>query len=227
MCDCIKMIVETILLILLFITMVKLSSGTNIDIFQQPFASGEKEKFFISPVTNNLVNSSSFNIKCEMYQNAIMKPKVTKLGDVFNLNLQSIHTQIRNLLFTVFFMFIFFFIYSCCLTFSSSAIIYLAIFVLVLIAIFFVSFLYYFYRMIMAFYGSDMNQFTEFLNCQNVNRMGFNKYLILDNILYNFEKIIILCILIVLLNIFFKSKEKNNQENALMNDEINNIVNNL
>ena len=79
----------------------------------------------------------------------------------------------------------------------------------------------------MAFYGSDMNQFTEFLNCQNVNRTGFNKYLILDNILYNFEKIIILCILIVLLNIFFKSKEKNNRENASMNDEINNIVNNL
>ena len=70
-------------------------SDTQIDTFQQPFQPGQKDKLF---TFYSNITSSNIGIKCELYERAIMNPKVKKLGDVFYLNIESIHTKSTQLL---------------------------------------------------------------------------------------------------------------------------------
>ena len=64
---------------------IKVFRDTEIDTFQIQFETGEKEKFFITPLNNNL------NSPCQNYQKLIMEPKITKLGDIFMINNNNIH----------------------------------------------------------------------------------------------------------------------------------------
>ena len=75
----------------------KIRSDTNNNIFQQIIEPSMKEKFFYSINTTPAVNPAEVSIKCELYQNAIMNPKLTKLGDLFDLNIEDIHSK-ANLL---------------------------------------------------------------------------------------------------------------------------------
>ena len=70
-------------------------SDTQIDTFQQPFQPGQKDKLF---TFFSNITSADIGIKCELYEEAILSPKVKKLGDVFYLNIESIHTKSTQLL---------------------------------------------------------------------------------------------------------------------------------
>ena len=107
MCDYIKSIISIGLSILVFISIFQILSDTKHDEFQQPFSIGEKEKMFYGSNTNPLIDSSIVSIKCEMYQNTIMDPKVSKMGEVFNLNMKLIHDKIKSLLIVEIFAFVF------------------------------------------------------------------------------------------------------------------------
>ena len=84
--------------ILSLVYLFKIRSDTNDNIFKQPIVPSIKEKFFYSTNTTPAVNPADISIKCELYQESIMNPKVTMLGDVFNLNIDNIHSKANLLL---------------------------------------------------------------------------------------------------------------------------------
>ena len=75
--------------------LIKIRSDTKVDTFQQPFQPGQKDKLF---TFYSNITSANIGIKCELYERAILNPKVKKLGDVFYLNIESIHTRSTQLL---------------------------------------------------------------------------------------------------------------------------------
>ena len=90
----IGLLISIIAMIYLF----KIRSDTNNNIFQQIIEPSMKEKLFYSINTTPAVNPAEVSIKCELYQNAIMNPKLTKLGDLFDLNIEDIHSKANLLL---------------------------------------------------------------------------------------------------------------------------------
>ena len=80
----------------------KINADTKIDAFQQPFKPGEKDKFFTF-YTN--ITSADIGMNCELYGEAILNSKVNKLGDVFYLNIENIHTKSSQLIFLFFFIY--------------------------------------------------------------------------------------------------------------------------
>ena len=142
-----------------------------------------------------------------------MDEKVTKLGDVFNLNIELIHDKttallilwISCLIFTIFCMICFFanirtqnvtiICLSCCMLIGSF-IFAIANFILL-------------YKLILAFYYSDMNQFVQFLKCRNVVREGFSKYLYIEDLHYH----IALFILCSIVQMGMQLSNNNNDEN--------------
>ena len=89
-------------------------SETSKNYFNEQLTQEEKNKFFYNPGTNPLIQPSEIGIKCQMLQNTIMDEKVTKLGDVFELNIEIIHEKTGALIgiwFTSIISIIFFNIY--------------------------------------------------------------------------------------------------------------------
>ena len=196
MCKRIRSILNFSLLLAVIVLVFLIRSDTSKNYFNEQLTQEEKNIFFYNTETNPLLQPSEIGIKCQMYQNIIMDKRVTTLGDVFNLNIELIHDKttallilwISCLIFTIFCMICFFanirtqnvtiICLSCCMLIGSF-IFAIANFILL-------------YKLILAFYYSDMNQFVQFLKCRNVVREGFSKYLYIEDLHYHIA-LFILC----------------------------------
>ena len=195
MCLHIRSILSFALTIAVIVFIFLIRSDTSKNYFNEQLTQEEKNKLFYNPGNNPLIQPSEIGIKCQMFQNAIMDEKVTKLGDVFNLNIELIHDKTTSLLI----------LWICCLTFTifylvcffinirsqNMTIICLSCCILIGSFIFAIANLIFLYKLILAFYYSDMNQFVQFLKCRNVIREGFNKYLYIEDLHYHIALFII------------------------------------
>ena len=213
MCKHIRSILNFSLLLAVIVLVFLIRSDTSKNYFNEQLTQEEKNIFFYNTETNPLLQPSEIGIKCQMYQNIILDERVTKLGDVFNLNIELIHDKttallilwISCLIFTIFCMICFFanirtqnvtiICLSCCMLIGSF-IFAIANFILL-------------YKLILAFYYSDMNQFVQFLKCRNVVREGFSKYLYIENLHYH----IALFILCSIVQMGMQVSNNNNDEN--------------
>ena len=213
MCKRIRSILNFSLLLAVIVLVFLIRSDTSKNYFNEQLTQEEKNIFFYNTETNPLLQPSEIGIKCQMYQNIILDERVTKLGDVFNLNIELIHDKttallilwISCLIFTIFCMICFFanirtknvtiICLSCCMLIGSF-IFAIANFILL-------------YKLILAFYYSDMNQFVQFLKCRNVVREGFSKYLYIEDLHYH----IALFILCSIVQMGMQLSNNNNDEN--------------
>ena len=213
MCKRIRSILNFSLLLAVIVLVFLIRSDTSKNYFNEQLTQEEKNIFFYNSETNPLLQPSEIGIKCQMYQNIIMDKRVTTLGDVFNLNIELIHDKttallilwISCLIFTIFCMICFFanirtqnvtiICLSCCMLIGSF-IFAIANFILL-------------YKLILAFYYSDMNQFVQFLKCRNVVREGFSKYLYIEDLHYH----IALFILCSIVQMGMQLSNNNNDEN--------------
>ena len=213
MCKHIRSILNFSLLLAVIVLVFLIRSDTSKNYFNEQLTQEEKNIFFYNTETNPLLQPSEIGIKCQMYQNIILDERVTKLGDVFNLNIELIHDKttallilwISCLIFTIFCMICFFanirtqnvtiICLSCCMLIGSF-IFAIANFILL-------------YKLILAFYYSDMNQFVQFLKCRNVVREGFSKYLYIEDLHYH----IALFILCSIVQMGMQLSNNNNDEN--------------
>ena len=224
-CSFIGLIISIIALVYLF----KIRSDTKEDIFQKPIEPTLKGKFFYSTNTIPAVNPAEVGIKCELYQDAIMNPKVTKLGDFFNLNIESIHSKanillligalvIIMLLLTILSLFLLvqtksliFIFLTCIVSLGNVALI---ICNLVMSILFFLS-----------YYNGDTYRFVEFLSCKNVNKNEFGDYLFAEKLKQHFTVFVVLNII----NLYMNSKvntttNSNNQQQQQNNAQQEEVV---
>ena len=220
----IGLLISIIAMIYLF----KIRSDTNNNIFQQIIEPSMKEKFFYSINTTPAVNPAEVSIKCELYQNAIMNPKLTKLGDLFDLNIEDIHSKanllllfailaIISMLLTVFSLVLLekiqSYFYICLIIILAFGIMVLGFSNLVLTILFFFS-----------FYNGDTNKFVEFLSCKNVNRNEFSDYLFAEKLKKDFTIFIIFNIINSLINSKMNQNKNSNRQKPQRNGGQNEVV---
>ena len=216
MCKRIRSILNFSLLLAVIVLVFLIRSDTSKNYFNEQLTQEEKNIFFYNTETNPLLQPSEIGIKCQMYQNIILDERVTKLGDVFNLNIELIHDKttallilwISCLIFTIFCMICFFanirtqnvtiICLSCCMLIGSF-IFAIANFILL-------------YKLILAFYYSDMNQFVQFLKCRNVVREGFSKYLYIEDLHYHIALFILCSIVQMGMQLSNNNKDENRRE---------------
>ena len=226
MCKRIRSILNFSLLLAVIVLVFLIRSDTSKNYFNEQLTQEEKNIFFYNTETNPLLQPSEIGIKCQMYQNIIMDERVTKLGDVFNLNIELIHDKttallilwISCLIFTIFCMICFFanirtqnvtiICLSCCMLIGSF-IFAIANFILL-------------YKLILAFYYSDMNQFVQFLKCRNVVREGFSKYLYIEDLHYHIA-LFILCSIVQMGMQFNNNNDENRRERNNNDTELENL----
>ena len=220
----IGLLISIIAMIYLF----KIRSDTNNNIFQQTIEPSMKEKFFYSTNTIPAVNPAEVSIKCELYQNAIMNPKLTKLGDLFDLNIEDIHSKanllllfailaIISMLLTVFSLVLLekiqSYFYICLIIILAFGIMVLGFSNLVLTILFFFS-----------FYNGDTNKFVEFLSCKNVNRNEFSDYLFAEKLKKDFTIFVIFNIINSLINSKMNQNKNSNRQKPQRNGGQNEVV---
>ena len=220
----IGLLISIIAMIYLF----KIRSDTNNNIFQQTIEPSMKEKFFYSTNTIPAVNPAEVSIKCELYQNAIMNPKLTKLGDLFDLNIEDIHSKanllllfailaIISMLLTVFSLVLLekiqSYFYICLIIILAFGIMVLGFSNLVLTILFFFS-----------FYNGDTNKFVEFLSCKNVNRNEFSDYLFAEKLKKDFTIFVIFNIINSLINSKMNENKNSNRQKPQRNGGQNEVV---
>ena len=220
----IGLLISIIAMIYLF----KIRSDTNNNIFQQIIEPSMKEKFFYSINTTPAVNPAEVSIKCELYQNAIMNPKLTKLGDLFDLNIEDIHSKanllllfailaIISMLLTVFSLVLLekiqSYFYICLIIILAFGIMILGFSNLVLTILFFFS-----------FYNGDTNKFVEFLSCKNVNRNEFSDYLFAEKLKKDFTIFVIFNIINSLINSKMNQNKNSNRQKPQRNGGQNEVV---
>lgn len=227
MCKRIRSILNFSLLLAVIVLVFLIRSDTSKNYFNEQLTQEEKNIFFYNTETNPLLQPSEIGIKCQMYQNIIMDERVTKLGDVFNLNIELIHDKttallilwISCLIFTIFCMICFFanirtqnvtiICLSCCMLIGSF-IFAIANFILL-------------YKLILAFYYSDMNQFVQFLKCRNVVREGFSKYLYIEDLHYHIALFILCSIVQMGMQLSNNNKDENRRERNNNDSELENL----
>ena len=193
-------------------------ADTQVDTFQQPFQPGQKDKLytFFSNIT-----SADIGIKCELYEEAILSPKVKKLGDVFYLNIESIHTKSTQLLilYIVVIVALFLTILSMyCLeaTQSFGALCFACLIILGNFAILILNFVLS-VLMVLSFYKGDTQRFVDYLSCANVNRDEFGNYLFAEKLNKDFKIFIILNLISLFLN-YNSSRDQKINENKEKNE---------
>ena len=227
MCKHIRSILNFSLLLAVIVLVFLIRSDTSKNYFNEQLTQEEKNIFFYNTETNPLLQPSEIGIKCQMYQNIIMDKRVTTLGDVFNLNIELIHDKttallilwISCLIFTIFCMICFFanirtqnvtiICLSCCMLIGSF-IFAIANFILL-------------YKLILAFYYSDMNQFVQFLKCRNVVREGFSKYLYIEDLHYHIALFILCSIVQMGMQLSNNNKDENRRERNNNDVELQNL----
>ena len=193
-------------------------ADTQVDTFQQPFQPGQKDKLytFFSNIT-----SADIGIKCELYEEAILSPKVKKLGDVFCLNIESIHTKSTQLLilYIVVIVALFLTILSMyCLeaTQSFGALCFACLIILGNFALLILNFVLS-VLMVLSFYKGDTQRFVDYLSCANVNRDEFGNYLFAEKLNKDFKIFIILNLISLFLN-YNSSRDQKINENKEKNE---------
>ena len=193
-------------------------ADTQVDTFQQPFQLGQKDKLytFFSNIT-----SADIGIKCELYEEAILSPKVKKLGDVFYLNIESIHTKSTQLLilYIVVIVALFLTILSMyCLeaTQSFGALCFACLIILGNFALLILNFVLS-VLMVLSFYKGDTQRFVDYLSCANVNRDEFGNYLFAEKLNKDFKIFIILNLISLFLN-YNSSRDQKINENKEKNE---------
>ena len=213
MCQYIRTILNIYLSLAVFFFVSLIRSKTSKNYFNEQLTQEEKNKFFYNPVTNPLIQPSEIGIKCQMLQNTIMDEKVTKLGDVFELNIEIIHEKTGALIGIWFtsIISIIFFNNSLYRALRSQSVYFICLSFCFIIIDFILPILnyYFLYKLILAFYYSDMNQFIQFLKCENVVREGFSKYLYVEKLHY-YIAFFIICSMV---DIGFKLCGNNNNTN--------------
>ena len=227
MCKRIRSILNFSLLLAVIVLVFVIRSDTSKNYFNEQLTQEEKNIFFYNTETNPLLQPSEIGIKCQMYQNIILDERVTKLGDVFNLNIELIHDKttallilwISCLIFTIFCMICFFanirtqnvtiICLSCCMLIGSF-IFAIANFILL-------------YKLILAFYYSDMNQFVQFLKCRNVVREGFNKYLYVEDLHFHISLFILCSIVQMGMQLSNNNNDENRRERNNNDVELENL----
>ena len=225
MCNIIKSLISITIVVLLFISIFHILSLTKVDLFQQPFSVGEKGSLFYETDNNPFLKSKDLGIKCNMYTKTIMDPNVTKLGDVFDLDIKLLHEKVGTLLILVILAFVMFVFYIVCMIIAAknkslSGICLSCLLIITSIA-FCIAYFVFLFKTIVVFYQSDINQFLKFLKCKNVNRDGFMKYLFVEDLYYYFKLFVFLSIIHILWNLSSSQPEKNNnQSNSTNNQDI-------
>ena len=193
-------------------------ADTQVDTFQQPFQPGQKDKLytFFSNIT-----SADIGIKCELYEEAILSPKVKKLGDVFYLNIESIHSKSTQLLilYIVVIVALFLTILSMyCLeaTQSFGALCFACLIILGNFALLILNFVLS-VLMVLSFYKGDTQRFVDYLSCANVNRDEFGNYLFAEKLNKDFKIFIILNLISLFLN-YNSSRDQKINENKEKNE---------
>ena len=191
----------------------KIRSDTFVDSFQQPFEDGKKEKLFYS--NDSLINSVVC-LKCELYQNTIMNPKVTKLGDFFELNIEKIHSRanILLLLFILMIVFLFLAFFSLFLYSKTRSLWFICLSCLVTLGNLFLMVCNFIFSilLLLAYYNGDTHRFVEFLSCKNVNREEFSNYLFAEKLKKDFTIFVILNIINLTMNSRMNTPSKTNNQ---------------
>ena len=188
LCICLPVLFALFISIGSFVYLFKIRSDTKLDTFQQPFQPGQKEKLF---TFFSNTTSADIGMKCELYEGAILNPKVNKLRDVFYLNIESIHSKTTYLLILYILtipVLSLTFLGLGCLELSSSlgALCFAWLAILANFAILILNFVLY-ALMIISFYKGDTHRFIEFLSCANVNREEFGNYLFVEKLNKDFK----------------------------------------
>jgi len=191
---------------------------TQIDTFQQPFQPGQKDKLF---TFFSNITSADIGIKCELYEEAILSPKVKKLGDVFYLNIESIHTKSTQLLILYIVVIIALFLtilsmYCLEATQSFGALCFACLIILGNFALLILNFVLS-VLMVLSFYKGDTQRFVDYLSCANVNREEFGNYLFAEKLNKDFKIFIILNLISLFLN-YNSSRDQKINENKEKNE---------
>ena len=198
--------------IIIFIYFIYLYKNTKKDIFQEPFEEGEKDQLFFLDL-NTTINE----LKCELNEYVIMNPSVEKLGDVFDLNIKSIHKDliilfaINIILFTMSILYLTFF-YFC--QNKENTIFFVSLFFLILITTLSICQIIFIIRAIFSFFTGDTYRFVKFLSCPNVNKEGFTKYLFAEKLYKDFKFFIIVNIINSFLSKFNTNGNVGGKENS-------------
>ena len=192
--------------------LLKIRADTKVDTFQQPFQPGEKEKLFTF-FTN--ITSADIGMNCELNAEAIMNSKVKKLGDVFNLNIKTIHSKSNQLLFlfVLVLVFLVLFVLSVYSLSKNDSIFSLCFACLILIgnfAILILNFLI-FVLMVISFYKGDTHKFLDFVECVNVNKAEFGKYMFAEKLNKDFKVFFVIYLISLILNYNTGSKSRENE----------------
>jgi hypothetical protein len=193
MCKAILNLIGFVTAILTIIYLFRVYHDTEIDIFQQEFQIGEKEKFFIDP-TVNPYQILKEDLKCKSYESLIMDPKTKKLGDVFHLNFDAINYRASLMVvlyITVFIFIVFSVLYAIIIAFvpilTDICTIFFVLFSMVVY--FAMAFLVFLFIMIIySYYAGDTKTYVDFLSCKNVNYEGFRRYRTVENFKSNFTR---------------------------------------
>ena len=196
-----------------FVYLFNIRNDTKIDIFQKPFEPGKKDKFFL--FFSN-ITSAGMPIKCELYENSILYSEVNKLGDVFNLNIEGIHTKSTQLLIIFVLTIIFLVITILSIYFVSFTKYLFAVFfnfflVLINLALSICNFIITI-LLILDFYKGDTHNFIEYLNCANVNREEFSSYLFAEKLYKDFKVFIVLNVISLFINYNVNQKRKQSEQ---------------
>ena len=210
----IKATVGFIISICALVYLFKIRMDTKVDTFKQPLETGKKEQLFYS---SNTTSSQDYGIKCELYQNAIMYSKVTKLEDVFNLNIESIHTKSTWLLLIFLFSISFLLLTLISILFldksnSLCALCLTCLTILVNVGLYIANIVIFIF-LLLAFYNGDTHRFNEFLSCRNVNKNEFNDYLYAEKLNKDFNIFVILNIISLFINYQKAKSTQSNNEN--------------
>ena len=186
----------------------KLRSDTKEDLFQQQIEIGKKEKFFYQMNLSSIALTDKL-IKCELYQEAIMNPKVNKLGVIFNLNIENIHKRATQLIIIFILVIVFLFLpllmlYLYAKTKSAFIFVFAYIILLANLVLYFANFIITIF-LVVDFYKGDTYRFLDFLECKNLNKDEFSNYLYVKKLKNYFIIFIILNIISSMMN--YKSNE--------------------
>ena len=201
----------------------KLRSDTKEDLFQQQIEIGKKEKLFYQMNFSSIALTDKL-IKCELYQEAIMNPKVNKLGVIFNLNIENIHKRATQLIIIFILVIVFLFLPLLMLYLyakTKSAVIFVLAYIILLanFVLYFVNFIITIF-LVVDFYKGDTYRFLDFLECKNVNKDELNNYLFAKKLKNDFIIFIILNIVSSMMN--YKSNEfapSNNRQRRRQNEQ--------
>ena len=198
--------------------LIKIRSDTKVDTFQQPFQPGQKDKLF---TFYSNITSANIGIKCELYEEAILNSKVNKLGDVFYLNIESIHSKstqllILNIVLIVGIILTVLGMYYLEATQSFGALCFACLIILGNFALLILNFVLS-VLMVLSFYKGDTQRFVEYLSCANVNRLEFGNYLFAEKLNKDFKIFIILNLISIFLN-YNSNRDKKINENKEKNE---------